>query len=127
MTDVDGDRGDDVLLCDDRRHQLSAMLRRPGSDGAAATLERSVTWRVFDDRKYPYDGGGSQDLVPEPRRAVGLDADGDRVRDLVLVSQDRLVIYLGRDDTAGDRVPADEAAGPQTAETDRKAAGKDAP
>ena len=103
------------------------MLRRPGSDGAAATLERSVTWRVFDDRKYPYDGGGSQDLVPEPRRAVGLDADGDRVRDLVLVSQDRLVIYLGRDDTAGDRVPADEAAGPQTAETDRKAAGKDAP
>ena len=127
VTDVDGDRGDDVLLCDDRRHQLSAMLRRPGSDGAAATLERSVTWRVFDDRKYPYDGGGSQDLVPEPRRAVGLDADGDRVRDLVLVSQDRLVIYLGRDDTAGDRVPADEAAGPQTAETDRKAAGKDAP
>lgn len=127
VTDVDGDRGDDVLLCDDRRHQLSAMLRRPGGDGAAATLERSVTWRVFDDRKYPYDGGGSQDLVPEPRRAVGLDADGDRFRDLVLVSQDRLVIYLGRDDAAGDRVPADEAAGPQTAETGRKAAGKDAP
>jgi hypothetical protein len=27
-TDIDGDGGDDVALCDDRRHDLTAMLRR---------------------------------------------------------------------------------------------------
>jgi len=112
VTDVDGDGGDDMLLCDDRRHQLTAMLRRPADEGAAARLDRSVSWRVFDDRKYPYDGGGSQELVAEPRRAAALDADGDGVRDLVLVSQDRLVVYLGRDAAA-----AEPAATPQTAAT----------
>ncbi len=108
-TDVDGDGGEDLLLCDDRRHQMTVMLRRHGEEGKAAALERSVTWRVFDDRKYPYDGGDSKDIVSEPRRSVGLDADGDGVRDLVLVSQDRLLIYMGRDDTAAEP-PADKTA-----------------
>jgi len=103
-TDVDGDGGDDLLLCDDRRHQLTAMLRRPAALEGAAKLERSVTWRVFDDRKYPYDGGESQEMVAEPRWVAGLDADGDGARDLALVSQDRLLLYLGRD--AMDRDPA---------------------
>jgi hypothetical protein len=91
VTDIDGDGGDDVALCDDRRHELTALVRRP------AGLERSVSWKVFDDRKYPYDGGESRDLEPEPRRIAGLDADGDDARDLVLVSQDRLLIYMGKD------------------------------
>lgn len=108
-TDIDGNGGDDLLLCDDRRHQLTAMLREPANEGKPATLKRSVTWRVFDDRKYPYDGGDSSDMVTEPRRAVGLDADGDGVRDLVLVSQDRLLIYMGRDATA-DSPPVDKTA-----------------
>jgi len=90
-TDLDGDGGDDVTLCDDRKHQLTAMLRR------AEGLQRSVTWKVFEDRKYPYDGGESKDLVPEPRRIAGLDADGDGGRDLAMASQDRLVIYLAED------------------------------
>ena len=63
-----------------------------------------MSWKVFEDRKYPYDGGESKDLVAEPRRTAGLDADGDESRDLVMLSQDRLVIYLGRDpgrDSAG--------------------------
>jgi hypothetical protein len=91
VTDLDGDGSDDVALCDDRKHQLTAMLRRP--DG----LQRSVTWKVFEDRKYPYDGGESKDMVPEPRRIAGLDADGDGDRDLAMVSQDRLVVYVARD------------------------------
>jgi hypothetical protein len=91
VSDIDGDGGDDVALCDDRRHELTALLRRPEA------LERSVSWKVFDDRKYPYDGGESRDLEPEPRRIAGLDADGDDARDLVLVSQDRLLVYLGKD------------------------------
>jgi len=92
VTDLDGDGSDDVALCDDRKHQLTALLRRP--DG----LQRSVTWKVFEDRKYPYDGGESKDMVPEPRRIAGLDADGDGERDLAMVSQDRLVVYVARDD-----------------------------
>jgi hypothetical protein len=98
-TDVDGDGGDDLLLCDDRRHQLTALLRRSTASESPAKLERSVTWKVFDDRKYPYDGGDSQELVSEPRWVAGLDADGDGVHDLAVVSQDRLIIYLGRDTT----------------------------
>jgi hypothetical protein len=94
VTDLDGDASEDVALCDDRKHQLTAMLRGPES------LRRSVTWKVFEDRKYPYDGGESKDLVPEPRRIAGLDADGDGRRDLAMVSQDRLVIYLGNDEDA---------------------------
>jgi hypothetical protein len=35
--------------------------------------------------------------VAEPRRLAGLDADGDGARDLAMICQDRLVIYLGRD------------------------------
>jgi len=97
VTDVDGDGGQDVLLCDDRRHQLSAVLRRPTAERGPARLERSVSWRVFEDRKYPYDGGDSQELVAEPTTVAGLDADADGHRDLALVSQDRLVIYMGRD------------------------------
>lgn len=96
VTDLDGDGTDDVALCDDRKHQLTALLRR--TDG----LQRSVSWKVFEDRKYPYDGGESKDMVPEPRRLAGLDADGDGDRDLAMVSQDRLVVYLANDDE-GDR------------------------
>jgi len=97
VTDVDGDGQQDVLLCDDRRHQLSAVLRRPAATGGPAKLERSVMWQVVEDRKYPYDGGDSQELVAEPSTVAALDADADGHRDLALVSQDRLVIYLGRD------------------------------
>jgi hypothetical protein len=94
VTDIDGDGSDDVALCDDRKHQLTALLR--GADA----LQRSVTWKVFEDRKYPYDGGESKDMVSEPRLVAGLNADGDAARDLAVVSQDRLVIYVGRDKEA---------------------------
>jgi hypothetical protein len=102
-TDLDGDGRDDVALCDDRKHQLTALLRH-----GTEPLERSVSWKVFEDRKYPYDGGDSKDLVAEPRRIAGLDADGDQARDLVMLSQDRLVIYLGRD-SARDATGSDQA------------------
>jgi hypothetical protein len=96
VSDLDGDHCDDVALCDDRKHQLTALLRRPEG------LQRSVTWKVFEDRKYPYDGGESKDMVPEPRRIAGLDADGDGGRDLAMISQDRLVVYLSAEDRPED-------------------------
>ena len=98
VTDLDGDGSQDVALCDERKHQLTALLRTPDA------LQRSVSWRVFEDRKYPYDGGESKDLVAEPRRIAGFNADGDAARDLVMISQDRLVIYLGKD-TLGKDTP----------------------
>jgi hypothetical protein len=114
-TDIDGDGGQDLLLCDDRRHQLTAVLRRPAAEGAAADLERSVTWQVFEDRKYPYDGGDSRELVPEPRQVAGFNADGDDARDLAVISQDRLVIYLGRDPGRSGPEDSGEAAGDTSA------------
>ena len=39
----------------------------------------------------------SKDMVAEPRFMAGLNADGDAARDLAMISQDRLVIYVGRD------------------------------
>ncbi len=100
-TDLDGDGAEDATLCDDRRHELTALLR------TGEGLQRSVSWRVFEDRKYPYDGGDAKDLVPEPRRIAGLNADGDAARDLAMISQDRLVIYLGHDAAAADAPGAD--------------------
>jgi len=100
-TDLDGDGGDDIALCDDRKHELTAMLR------VAEGLRRAMSWKVFEDRKYPYDGGESKDTVAEPRRVAGLDADGDGRRDLVMVSQDRLVVYLGSDKHLGSEKPLD--------------------
>ena len=77
---------------------VTDLEETPPNSGSYVTLERSVTWKVFEDRKYPYDGGESKDLVAEPRRIAGLDADGDGTPDLAMVSQDRLVIYLGKDE-----------------------------
>lgn len=100
VADVDGDGRDDGVSCDDRKHELTALLRRPEG------LLRSVSWCVFEDRKYPYDGGDSKELVAEPRRVVGLDADGDGGPDLAMLCQDRLIIYLSRDGGPADSAPA---------------------
>ena len=105
VTDIDGDGADDAALCDDRKHELTALLRTPEG------LQRSVSWRVFDDRKYPYGGGDSKDLVAEPRRIAGMNADGDGAHDLAMISQDRLVIYLGRD-AAGPEAPRPDKESP---------------
>jgi hypothetical protein len=90
-TDLTGDGVDEVVLTDDRRHQLTALVREKDS------LKSNMTWQVFEDQKYPYGDGGERGLVPEPRRLVGLNADGDEVRDLALISQDRLILYIGKD------------------------------
>jgi hypothetical protein len=118
-TDLDGDGNDDVALCDDRKHQLTALVRSP------AGLERSVSWKVFDDRKYPYDGGESKELTSEPRIIAGLDVDGDDAHDLVLVSQDRLLVYLGKD--PGSSETGSREAGRPAAGTPEKAPAEERP
>jgi hypothetical protein len=90
-TDVDGDGSDEILLCDDRRHQLT-VLRHKESD-----LESIASWQVFEDKKYPYGDSSAEAQVGEPRTVLAFDADGDSYRELALLSQDRLVIYVGRE------------------------------
>lgn len=89
--DVDGDGRDEVVLCDDRRHQLT-VLHRQGRE-----LKPLASWQVFEDKKYPYGSDPSEVPIHEPRTILGLDADGDPHRDLALLSQDRLLLYIGRE------------------------------
>ncbi len=92
VEDVDGDGVVDVLLCDDRRHQLTLLTRQP--DG---TLKARLSWPVYEDKAYPYGGpGGDGRGDSEPRAVAGLDLDGDGLRDLAMLCQDRLLIYLAR-------------------------------
>ncbi len=55
---------------------------------------------VDQDRIVRLSRGQAKDMVSEPRPVAGLNADGDAARDLAVVSQDRLVIYVGRDQEA---------------------------
>ncbi len=96
-TDVTGDGVDDVLLVDDERNRITLLTL---VDDA---LESQFSWQVFEAGKYPYAGdrdfyGPRRGRANEPRFLLGLDLDGSGQRDLVILSHDRLLIYLGRDE-----------------------------
>ena len=79
-TDIDGDGEDEAVLCDDRRHQLSAYERRKSE------LRSIVQWQVFEDQAYPYGGENSDTPVHEQRCLIlAFNADGDEHRDLALL------------------------------------------
>lgn len=89
--DLDGDGKEELLVCDDEKHQISAF---------SADFKPWMTWPVFTDQKYPYDGhaqSGREGLPREPRQVMGSDLDGDGKQDLIMACQDRLVIYLAKD------------------------------
>lgn len=90
-TDIDGDGYDEVLLYDDLEHRITALAENEDK------LRPKISWPVFDDKVYPY-GEEYDSLVQEPRAALALDLDGDGHRELALLSQDRLIIYLARDE-----------------------------
>ena len=89
--DVDGDGVQEVLLFDDRRHQLTVLSEEAGK------FKPQISWPVFEDKKYPYGDGDDAPTVTEPHAVVVWDADGDGHRDLAMTCQDRLVIYLARE------------------------------
>jgi hypothetical protein len=89
-TDLTGDGIDEVVLCDDRRHQLTVLER------TETKLEPRLSWPVFEDQTYPY-GGTQHNLVSEPRSIVGLNADGDHRQDAALLCHDRLLFYMARE------------------------------
>ena len=90
VADVTGDGNEDVLLCDDKRHEFT------GAHATDKELKELISWQVFEDQAYPY-GGEHESQVTEPRAVVGLDADGDGRPDLALLCQDRLLIYMSKD------------------------------
>lgn len=89
-SDLDGDGVDEVILCDDRRHQLTVLART--DEG----LKPRLSWPVFEDQTYPY-GGRQHAQTSEPRAMIGLNADGDAQRDAALLCHDRLLFYMGRE------------------------------
>jgi len=94
-----GDALDEAILFDDRRHQSRALERRDNE------LRDLVSWQVFEDQAYPYGEERSSVPIAEPRTAIGFNADGDEFHDMALLSQDRLLIYLGREDKPGIATP----------------------
>lgn len=88
--DLNGDGVDEVVLCDDRRHQLTVLER------TETKLEPRLSWPVFEDQTYPY-GRTQHDQVAEPRLIVGLNADGDGQQDAALLCHDRLLFYMARE------------------------------
>lgn len=89
-SDLDGDGIDEVILSDDRRHQLTVLART--DEG----LKSQLSWPVFEDQTYPY-GGRQHAQAAEPRMMIGLNADGDDRRDAALLCHDRLLLYMGRE------------------------------
>ena len=85
-----GEQHDDIVLFDDRRHQLTVLADEDGK------FKPQISWPIFEDKKYPY-GSDEAPLLPEPRAALGLDLDGDQHQDLAMICHDRLILYLARE------------------------------
>ena len=88
-TDAREAGSDDLMLFDDRRHQLTLLADEEGK------LAPQISWPVFEDKQYPYADENSP-LIREPRAVLALDLDGDRQQDLAMVCHDRILIYLAR-------------------------------
>lgn len=91
VVDADGDGNDDLAAVDFAKRSINLYQVTP--DG----FNEMISWKVFDDGKYPYGDGGNQTNSGNPYRMIALDFDADGNQDLALASHDRLLIYLARD------------------------------
>lgn len=89
--DVDGDGIDEVATVD--YGQRDIIVYGEGDEGYVEV----ISWKVYDDGKYPYGQPAPNRNSVNPYRMIALDMDGDAVQDLVLASHDRILIYLARD------------------------------
>lgn len=88
--DVDGNGIDEAAAVDYRNHTVTIYQQNDN------TFTEMISWKVFDDEKYPY-GEQSSNVNTNPYQMFALDFDGDQKQDLVLASHDRLVIYLAEE------------------------------
>ncbi len=89
--DIDGDGIDEIATVD--YGQRDIIVYGESGDG----YEEVISWKVYDDGKYPYgQDTGARNSV-NPYRMIATDLDGDSIQDLVLASHDRILIYLARD------------------------------
>lgn len=96
--DLTGDGADEAVLADDQTHELTTLRRGDGDTEAHdAPYAPLMSWQVYENQAYPYGGMGSDDTENEPRAIESLDLDGDGAQDLVMLAQDRLLIYLGEE------------------------------
>lgn len=89
--DIDGDGIDEVATVDYGQRDIIVY----GESGEG--YDEVISWKVYDDGKYPYGQDNNARNSVNPYRMLSLDLDGDSIQDLVLASHDRILIYLARD------------------------------
>lgn len=104
--DFNDDGWMDLALIDTRSQYLQLVQYRP-----ATGLEAALSFRVFEQKSFDDDEGGSG----EPREGVAADVTGDGRTDLILLAKDRLLVYPQDvvEDPTGAKKPA-AAANSQT-------------
>ncbi|MDD7986705.1 hypothetical protein PQO01_17285 [Lentisphaera marina] len=91
LMDVTGNKRNDLLVMDYPNRRLSLLEI---DDEYQAT--KTLSWTVFDDKKYPYGGGRkSKDDNSQPQEVISADFDQDGKQDLVMMCHDRIIFYLG--------------------------------
>ncbi|MEM9157749.1 MAG: hypothetical protein AAGB46_01775 [Verrucomicrobiota bacterium] len=91
VVDIDGDGIDEVAAVDYGRHEITIYR------GSEENLKEVISWKVYDDGKYPYGQDNRQQNNSNPYRMLSFDLDGDEEQDLVLACHDRILIYLAKE------------------------------
>ncbi|MBL4574687.1 MAG: hypothetical protein JKY51_01130 [Opitutaceae bacterium] len=91
IVDIDGDGIDEVAAVD--YGERSIIVYSKIND----TYEEMISWKVFDDSKYPYGQNMGNTGGANPYRMLAFDIDGDLAQDLIMASHDRIVIYLAKE------------------------------
>lgn len=91
VVDIDGDGIDEIAAADYAQRNI-IVYRDVGE-----AFEEVISWKVFDDAKYPYGADPAGASSANPYRMLSFDIDGDSAQDLVLASHDRILIYLAKD------------------------------
>ena len=84
---------DELIAFDNGQHRITVYS--PLHDFAEL-----ISWQVFSDDQYPYGYRDEELEKAEPRLIAAGDFEGDGRYDLMLISQDRWLIYLGQDEGA---------------------------
>lgn len=91
VVDVNGDGIDELATVD---YGSKNIVIYEESNGG---YEELISWKVYDDGKYPYGQNPGQRANINPYRMLSMDIDGDSQQDLILASHDRIIIYLAKE------------------------------